>query len=82
MHEGSCAREDSFTVVFYGSKTFYRKTAQFGENVARISLLRGRSEKQTAQRRENPRKNTLLNYESAALPAELRRRIWPSENSR
>jgi hypothetical protein len=68
MHEGSCAREDSFTVVFYGSKTsYYCKTAQFGENVARISLLRGRSEEQTAQRRENPRKNTLLNYESAAL---------------
>jgi hypothetical protein len=40
MHEGSCAREDSFTVVFYGSKTFYCKTAQFGET-SRESVCSG-----------------------------------------
>jgi hypothetical protein len=35
-----------------------------------------------AQADENPRNNPLLNYESAALPAELRRRNLASENSR
>jgi hypothetical protein len=32
-----------------------------------------------AQADEKPRKNSRLNYESAALPAELRRRIWPGK---
>jgi hypothetical protein len=61
-------REDSFTVVFYGSKTFCCKTAQFcvtqrEPEMAETSLGNG------AQADEKPRKKPLLNYESAARTA-------------
>jgi len=40
-------------------------------NATRISLVLLNSEKHAAQRDENLRKNSLGNYKSAALPAEL-----------
>jgi len=45
-----------------------------------MSIHRVASEKPAAQDRENVRKNSLGNYESAALPAELLRRASEAED--
>ena len=51
--------------------TFWLQNCATQRSAAQISLVGARSEKQTAQHRENLRKNPLLNYKSAALPTEL-----------
>jgi hypothetical protein len=62
---------DAFTVVFYGSKTFCCKPAQFCAMRCKPHSLGLPMIRNTVQRSENPRKNSLLNYESPALTAEL-----------
>ena len=50
----------TFTVAFYGSKVFCRKTAQFPET-ARNPFADGSSQKQTVECREKLRKKPLGN---------------------
>src|SRR6266705_7160684 len=50
---------------------FLLQNCAIQRNATRISLVLLNSEKHAAQRDENLRKNSLGNYKSAALPAEL-----------
>src|SRR5204863_9947742 len=50
---------------------FLLQNCAIQRNATRISLVLLSSEKHAAQRDENLRKNSLGNYKSAALPAEL-----------
>jgi hypothetical protein len=65
----------SFTVVFYGVKILRRKTAQFCATHRKSEIAETPSVRNKLQRSENLRKNSLLNYESPALTAELQARI-------
>jgi hypothetical protein len=50
---------------------FWLQNCAIQRTAARITLLRAALGKQATQRCENLRKNSLLNYKSAALPTEL-----------
>jgi hypothetical protein len=65
----------AFTVVFYGLKIFRGKTAQFYATRCESEIARTPSVRNSAQTAENARKNSVLNYESPALTAELQARI-------
>jgi hypothetical protein len=73
----------AFTVVFYGSKIFDRKTAQLSETLRESGYLVS-TLKQTVQHGENRRKISVLNYKPAALRTELCRdlRGWSRGGSR
>jgi hypothetical protein len=60
-----------FTVVFYGLKTFRCKTAQFYAMRRESRFTESSSICDGVQLSENTRKNSFLNYKSAALPAVL-----------
>jgi hypothetical protein len=63
--------------IFYGlflrSEKFWLQNSAILRNATRMRSGRTSSVRNGAQAGENPRKNCLLNYETAALPAELRR---------
>jgi len=65
----------AFTLVFYGLKLFGRKTAQLSERHCECRMAETPSVSNGAQRCENERKNSVLNYESPALTAELQARM-------
>jgi hypothetical protein len=58
---------DHFTVVFYGLKILCRKTAQLSVTQRKCRMAEAPSVSNAVQRSENPRKNSFLNYKSAAL---------------
>ena len=66
--------DNSFTVVFYGLTIFACKTAQFCVTLRESEMAETPSVSNAAQAGENTRKNSFLNYKSAALPTELCRR--------
>ena len=66
--------DNSFTVVFYGLTIFACKTAQFCVALRESEMAETPSVSNAAQAGENTRKNSFLNYKSAALPTELCRR--------
>jgi hypothetical protein len=67
---GRAEGPDAFTVVFYGAKDFCCKTAQFCAMRCKPHSLGLPMIRNTVQRSENRRKNSILNYKSAARPAE------------
>jgi hypothetical protein len=72
---GRGLRAESFTVVFYGLKIFCCKMAQLCVTRRKYCTAETPSVSDTAQRSENTRKNSFLNYESPALTAELQARF-------
>ena len=65
---------EPFSVVFYGLRTFDCKIAQFYAMLHESEMTETPGVSNTVQVGENARKTPPLNYESAALPAELRGR--------
>jgi hypothetical protein len=65
----------SFTVVFYGPKSFCRKFARFVAMPCKSNSLGSPIIRNAVQRCENTRKISFLNYESPALTAELQARF-------
>jgi hypothetical protein len=61
------ARDPHFSRSLLRSDNFLLQHCAIQRNATRISLVLLTSEKQTAQHRENLRKNSLGNYKSAAL---------------
>jgi hypothetical protein len=80
---GGCFRESAtlgdatliFTVVFYGLKFFYCKTAQFCVTRCECRMAKSPSIRDAVQSSEITRKNSFFNYESPALTAELQARF-------
>jgi hypothetical protein len=64
-----------FTVIFYGLTIFSCKTAQRSVTQRECRMAELPSVSVAAQRSENARKNSFLNYESPALTAELQARV-------
>ena len=56
-----------FTVVFYGVKIFCCKTAQLSVTQRECGMAKTPNVSNCVQHCENRRKNSLLNYKSAAL---------------
>jgi hypothetical protein len=63
-----------FTVVFYGLTILFCKTTQLCVTLCERYWSRLPSVRNDVQRSEKTRKNSLLNYESPALTAELQAR--------
>jgi hypothetical protein len=64
----------AFTVVFYGVRIFGCKTAHLSGTQREWLTTETPSIRDAVQASENSRKNSLLNYESPALTAELQAR--------
>jgi hypothetical protein len=64
-----------FYGLFYGRAKFCCKTAQFSVTLCELLTTETPSVSVAVQRRENARKNSVLNYESPALTAELQARV-------
>ena len=62
------------TVIFYGLRNSNCKTAQFCATRCESEMAEIPGVRDPMQRGENGRKKPFLNYETVALPAELRRR--------
>jgi len=67
-------RADRFTVGFYGLRIFGCKTLQLCASRCEWHCSRLPSNRNAVQQSENARKNSVLNYESPALTAELQAR--------
>jgi hypothetical protein len=59
---------------FLRSENFWLQYGAILRNAARIRNAESLSARDAVQRNENTRKNSVLNYETVALPTELRRR--------
>ena len=62
-----------FLGCFLRSNNFWLQNDATLRNASRIGMAEITSVSNGVQRNENARKNSVLNYETAALPAELRR---------
>ncbi len=69
-----------FTVAFYGLKVFDCKTLQVHVTRCECRSTGTPSIRDGMQRSENARENSVLNYESPALTAELQARVVSKSN--